>query len=598
MRLGKEFYSINRFQIFWEHGIVKIRVNVSTILCATAIFIGIFLRLYLISDQILLNDEWHGMVYAAMNDSVAFLLAHFNRSASCVPLNIYNHLLLNTIGYDETSLRVPSILGGLLSLVVLPFFIRKIFNSRCTVFFTCLLAISPFLIFYSRVARPYSLYMFLGFLSLWSLFVWSIKGDKKYAFIYVICGILAMYFHILAVIPVTVPFACVLLVKIWQVRKKIKIVKSPIIPSIRDITFVGAIMISISTILIAPGFLTSIFPAPFDSDEIVLKSLLGYLRMLCGSSNTLCLFSLYCLFIFGLITILKRYPLLGYSFILIGISYFGSFYILKPSCIQASIVISRYTIPLFPFYFIIVAVGFDSLFDKIERNRFWSKFGYSLSLQYVAGAGLLILLFTSGPLLNVYSQPNNFTNHSAFEEKYEPIDWRQSYTPEVSGWNASIKMEDVPEFYKKIESEQAYTIIEYPMSFVDQMNLYYYYQHFHKKKILAGYVVASDYNVILATHMSWLDNYLSIINLFQGKENYKFRNMVDMKDIKALKESSAKYIILHKKLIPDEWIMHCNNCAYNMGEIAKTVSTLSLHYPQFFGNPVFQDDKLIVFENK
>ncbi len=54
-------------------------------------------------------------------------------------------------------MRLPSLVCGLATILVLPLFLRPQVGSRSAVYLSWLLAISPIHIFYSRLARPYSL---------------------------------------------------------------------------------------------------------------------------------------------------------------------------------------------------------------------------------------------------------------------------------------------------------------------------------------------------------------------------------------------------------------------------------------------------------
>jgi len=85
---------------------------------------GTFLRLYSISDHILMNDEWHGLLYATQYP-VSYLLGHPAFAANCAPLNAYFRLLLDTIGWSENWIRLPSLLPGILSLFLFPYIVRK-----------------------------------------------------------------------------------------------------------------------------------------------------------------------------------------------------------------------------------------------------------------------------------------------------------------------------------------------------------------------------------------------------------------------------------------------------------------------------------------
>ncbi|HWC60593.1 MAG TPA: glycosyltransferase family 39 protein, partial [Verrucomicrobiae bacterium] len=121
---------------------------------AVALLLGIFLRSYLLSDQVLIDDEWHGFFYA-IGKSPFFLLTHFSvPGATCIPLNFYTWLLGHTVGWSETLLRLPSLICGVLCVLLCPLLAQKIIGTQRAAWLALLLAISPLLIFYSRICRP------------------------------------------------------------------------------------------------------------------------------------------------------------------------------------------------------------------------------------------------------------------------------------------------------------------------------------------------------------------------------------------------------------------------------------------------------------
>lgn len=121
---------------------------------ALAFLAGLWLRLQLLTDQVFIDDEWHGLYYA-IGKSPAWLLTHFSiPGATCIPLNLYTWALGASIGWSETMLRLPSLVSGLLGVVVGPLLARRLVGSCRAVSLAFLLAISPTLIFYSRICRP------------------------------------------------------------------------------------------------------------------------------------------------------------------------------------------------------------------------------------------------------------------------------------------------------------------------------------------------------------------------------------------------------------------------------------------------------------
>ena len=62
-----------------------------------AFVVGMALRVFLIADQILLNDEWYAMAFVVDKPFLA-VVSSMNQSANSVPLNIYFWLSLHFFG--------------------------------------------------------------------------------------------------------------------------------------------------------------------------------------------------------------------------------------------------------------------------------------------------------------------------------------------------------------------------------------------------------------------------------------------------------------------------------------------------------------------
>src|SRR5205823_8653991 len=71
-----------------------------------------------------------------------------------------------TLGTSEIVLRLPSVLFGTASLALMFIVVTPLLGNRVALVSAGLLAISPFHVWYSQEARPYSLFLFLSLLSL------------------------------------------------------------------------------------------------------------------------------------------------------------------------------------------------------------------------------------------------------------------------------------------------------------------------------------------------------------------------------------------------------------------------------------------------
>lgn len=577
-------------------------INVSFCLfIAAALVLGTILRLYMVSDQILLDDEWHGMDYVVGN-SFFYLFTHFSiPGATCIPMNLYRLFLLKTCGWSELSLRLPSLSAGILSLVVFPLLARKILNLRSTIIFAFLLAISPFLIFYSRVCRPYSMVVLLGFVSVLALYFWAISGKKRYALLYVTSAVLAVYFHLFAAITVFVPLGCVFSIKLVQNLIGLPKERIRIVPSLITIATVGLGVMMLLAFLLLPALLQSSI-GTIGIDKMTLKSIMGFVSILSGTSNKF-IVVLFCLLLgFGQILLLRKIPLLGSFFLSIAIFYFATLVITKPGVIHFSIVIARYVIFIFPMCFLLVGLGIDSALKYLQSIKLIQHRGYDKILSIIIVATFLLILFCAGPLINLYAGPNNFTNHFTFQGSYSQQDWQQSYISDL-GPGFGVSKTDTPDFYRWLSTQpEISTIIEYPMDIRAECNFLYYYQHFHNKNVIVGYVSDSDvlgYVIEPGLTETEIDDFFitgyyidAILSALSDKSKLLLTNMIDLMNIETVKQSNAQYIILHK----NPMVEMTQDFTGGKVPIYMPIVQLSELYRKFFGQAVFEDRNLIVYK--
>ena len=156
-----------------------------------------------------------------------------------------------------------------------------------------------------------------------------------------------------------------------------------------------------------------------------------------------------------------------------------------------------------------------------------------------------------------------------------------------------MKKEDISKFYFSLSKQSGvHTIIEYPMLMGDNFNLHYYFQHFHRKNILVGFspsLITPERTQDYIKGRYPVDYVLSRLpDLKKGK----FKNMVDMDNIEAIKSSTAAYIILHKHFI-SEMFPYLKSKKAQENE---AVLYYSQTYRKYFGNPIFEDKNIIVFK--
>jgi mannosyltransferase len=185
------------------------------------LLLAALLRLAFLSREGFWFDEFYTVKQSAM--SVPALLTDLAHSDVHPPLH---HLLLLVIhrffGVSEFLFRLPSVIFGVLSVLLAYSLGRLLFNRQAGLLAALLLAVNPFAINYSQEARAYSLLLFLSGAA--ALAWWSCVRSKdsedsggwstRNILLYILASILLAYAHVYGLI-----FAGYLAVSFWALPR-------------------------------------------------------------------------------------------------------------------------------------------------------------------------------------------------------------------------------------------------------------------------------------------------------------------------------------------------------------------------------------------
>ena len=544
--------------------------------------LGTFLQLYSISDQILLNDEWHGLFYATEHP-VKYLLGHASIFATSPPLNVYYRVLLNTTGWSENWIRLPSLLPGILALFVFPFIVRKAHGQPVAIIFSIFLALSPFLTFYSRVARPYGMLVFLLFISVYSAGFWLFSKKKKYLVIYILSAVLAVYFHLVAVVTVFAPLAAGGMCSLFYARLSRHFTVPKIIPSWLDIVLAGSIVLVAAYMIFQPSLIVTQTHSTPTAETWRQAALLLF-----GTSSFAVAGGLFLFCIVGLLTCFRQNLLWGMVFLLLFTSHIVMSAVGNIDVIFAPIVLARYVIILFPVSFVCAAFGLNACFSALDtlikrRSPALGKIvTVSISLFF------LTLLLITNPLRDTYASPNNFTNHSAFQESYDPFYKGGGTQPHrylaLPEW-AILRPANIPVFYRTLPAATQ-CLIEYPLIAQDSFDPYYYYQQYHKRRVIAGYAP------VVASQSQYSGHDINLLSIACPPEQARFKSLVNILDVEAVRKTPANCIILHRNLLAESLPGEFPADKTKIQGIEWCAEELQKNY----GPPVYTDESVIVFD--
>jgi len=206
---------------------MKINKTVLIVLVVILLF-ALFLRLYRLDHQSLWSDEI-GSVNQSRPGVAEIFYVNLNPGnttylAATPPLQ-YSIMHFFLLAKDSDFMaRLPSVIFGVLSILMIFIIGREFYGSRTGLFSALLMAISVYHIMYSQEARPYSMMIFFSLASFYCL--WKAMKTEKQGHWYwaglVLFTVLNLYNHFFAVFAVlaNVLVFCYLLYKLGSDRKR------------------------------------------------------------------------------------------------------------------------------------------------------------------------------------------------------------------------------------------------------------------------------------------------------------------------------------------------------------------------------------------
>ena len=569
---------------------VSLRWNRDIAFAATlvlALLVGLYLRLYLLVDQVFIDDEWHGLYYV-IGKSPAWLLTHFSiPGATCIPLNLYAWALGASVGWSEMVLRLPSLVCGLLCVVVAPLLARKLIGTRRAAWLALLLAISPLLIFYSRICRPYSAVALLAFAAILLAAHWMQSGGLRPALLFTGAGVLAVYFHLFAVVTVAAPFLTAFVFHACRLGTSRATVAGP---PLRHWAGVAVAMMGITAFLVLPALIHSLQSTFFVVARVgtlTLQSVPQVAWLISGTGQPFLALLFWCALIAGAAEQCRRNPWFGGMLISLYPLHALALILSQPNSAQSAILLIRYCIPLVPVSLLFVACGIQSTLEAIAARATLRP-----ALQTLAVLACVAALLLAGPLPQCYIAPNGFTSHGAYQHRYGRIDWRRSFysdfTPVGFPLTTTIRVDEVSPFYRLLaEHPDSRPIVEYPMMIGDHFNPLYYYQHFHHRPVLVGYTTDMALSRGLASGNIFGSTYIDqVLSLIRDPSRRRFRNLVSMDDLAAMHGRGVEYVILHK---------HFEAQLSEVAQPPPDLNRLYREYQKRFGAPAYEDGNIVAF---
>jgi uncharacterized membrane protein len=158
------------------------------------LLLGSILRLAAMNGRVLLGDELGTAL--GVEKTYGYLMTNFEGWLTQPGYLLLAKLSSQVLGFSEFSIRFPSFLFGVLGIVAVYFLTTRLFNERAGMAAALLLALNPYHVFYSQMARAYATATTHSIFSFLSFFALMETRRRRFLVYYVLSTALAIYCHL------------------------------------------------------------------------------------------------------------------------------------------------------------------------------------------------------------------------------------------------------------------------------------------------------------------------------------------------------------------------------------------------------------------
>lgn len=426
-----------------------------------ALAIGIFLRCWQLGDQILLDDEWHAL-HKLLHADAHDIATHLGLADYSIPLTLYYRFLYLHGGLAEWGMRLPMLIAGIGLIALAPWLLRRHASPATLALWTALIAISPFMVYHSRTARPYALTTLLVFVAVIAFREWWTRDTARvrWAALYIVCAFLAGWLHLITLPFTLLPFIFCGIVALYE-------------RAWRGVAALCALGIALAVPLLL-GLLPPLLndwgalAGKSGSDALTLDTLYRSLLLCVGTADPLAFALLMLLAALGVGAWWRRDAgFVAYvATIVLGAG--AAIALSHPAWVQHPGTFARYMQPAIAFLLLFAAQGFAVLIARCAEP-----------LQTALAAAAAGVVFIAGPIPDYAYFPNQFMGHPYFQ-----FDYDAAHNP----YRTQLPDGPIPDFYRRLAARAPHslTLIEAPWSLETNHDPQPLYQHVHRQFVRIG----------------------------------------------------------------------------------------------------------------
>ena len=442
-------------------------------LAVGAVFLfGIFVRAFRIGEQLILDDEWHAL-NAVQDHGYTWIFSHLGHADHSIPLTLLYEFFSHTIGLSEITMRAPSLLAGVLMLVMLPLLMRPWLQRGECMTMAALIAISPFLINYSRIARPYALLGLLAGASIPLAWRWWQTRHRGAGFAWFACTVLGAWLNPVSLALTAGPFLWFGggAVAAWRRQRHHR-------PLLRLAAMATAMAAGITALMFAP--MSNDFASlavKSGVHQVDAQTFIVGLSLFTGSGYPIVVAAMVIAAMIGWAGLYRRDPSFSMYLLMIAAAATLAITLTGAEWIMQGLVLARYLLGLLPLYLALAAIGLVLVSRTLARVF---KLRSGTGGVFITAA-LLALLMT-GPLPGIHAGGRQFDHHMS----------RQfDYNPRRNPFHAVLEPVIPEPFYEEIAQLHPAgdaLVVEAPWHLESNWNALPLYQHVHGQRVMVGFI--------------------------------------------------------------------------------------------------------------
>lgn len=424
-----------------------------------AFMAGLGLRIWNLRGQILGGDEMHAL-RAAVARPLSEILTTYAKADFSIPLTaLFRFLLEHGFRLTELTLRMPSLLCGMAAILLIP---RSFFGrvDRVTAeVLAFLVALSPCLVLYSRVARSYMPMAMLSFVAVMAFESWWRTRSPRSAAAYVLAGGVAVWLHLGAAPLVVSPFLFAAGDLLWN---RDRFARRPL-----ELAGLGVALVAAFALFLVPARESLLrLLAEKRRDQAVSWETVGdALRLQAGTHSITVTVLFWLAALAGLGFLLRHRPRIGAYTLTVVAGHAVGLALLPPMVMNHPLVLNRYLLPVLPFVLLWVAQALNQPWPRFREAGCAGRGAVRIGTRLC-----FLLLIWTGPFLSTGFRSSSFMHHNDFLGFQRP--------------RATLPDDAVPALYRGLPRGP---VLEYPWTPTWSYNRsFYVYQQVHGRRVMVS----------------------------------------------------------------------------------------------------------------